>query len=72
MPELMWFLFKTATEHLEANESSWTPGMRIAEKGDFLEKIVRPIYNLHSEALYTKNEKHRFVKREEDHAQTVG
>ncbi|KAJ3129034.1 hypothetical protein HK100_008843 [Physocladia obscura] len=66
MPELMWFLFKTATEHLETNTRTFLP------EYDFLNRIVKPIYDFHADQLYAKNEKGRFVRRERDHAEIIG
>ncbi|KAJ3108687.1 hypothetical protein HK100_003400, partial [Physocladia obscura] len=66
MPELMWFIFKTAIEHLESNKGSPVP------PNDYLSRIVKPIYDFHANQLYSKNEKDRFVRRESDHAQIIG
>ncbi|KAJ3140454.1 1,3-beta-D-glucan synthase [Physocladia obscura] len=66
MPELMWFIFKTAIEHLESNNVIPVP------QKDYLYRIVKPIYDFHASQLYSKNEKGRFVRRENDHAQIIG
>ncbi|KAJ3098581.1 1,3-beta-D-glucan synthase [Phlyctochytrium planicorne] len=81
IPELICFLFKTADDYCE---SDLPEGVRLAQKGAFLNEVIKPIYTFHRAQLYREPEfdptaeikpgskPPALVRREADHARTVG
>ncbi|RKP09374.1 1,3-beta-glucan synthase component-domain-containing protein, partial [Thamnocephalis sphaerospora] len=71
MPEALCFLFKLADDSMDACGPGTEDSQVQAEKDAFLNEVISPLYQYVRDQAYELRDG-RYVKRERDHATTVG
>lgn len=74
-PEALCFIFKLADDAVENKLAASTAGTTttaVAPEGDYLKKIISPLYDFVKDQVYRKDTQNKLVRRDRDHAEVIG
>lgn len=67
-PEALCFIFKLANDAVENKLTS----KAVAPEGDFLDRIITPLYDFVKDQVYRNDDKGNVIRRDRDHAKVIG
>lgn len=71
-PEVLCFIFKLADDASKNRLSLIDQHQTVAVEGEFLDNIIKPLYNFIKDQVYRKDKNSNFVRRDRDHASVIG
>ncbi|CEP18632.1 hypothetical protein [Parasitella parasitica] len=71
-PEVLCFIFKLADDASETRLSLVDQHQTVAAEGEYLNKVIKPLYDFIKDQVYRKDKNSNFVRRDRDHASVIG
>ncbi|KAI9478173.1 MAG: putative 1,3-beta-D-glucan synthase subunit [Benjaminiella poitrasii] len=71
-PEVLCFIFKLADDACDTKLAEVQEKKTIAPEGDFLDNVVKPLYDFARDQVYQKDKDANTVRRDRDHSDIVG
>lgn len=71
-PEALCFIFKLADDASENRLQQQQQQNTIAPEGEYLDKVITPLYHFVKNQVYRKDKQSNYVRRDRDHANVIG